>query len=95
MVAVLVITGLINAISILPAPEMLLRSSYFDLLLGKVGLALMMIGLAAINRWHFAPALRTGGSTARRHLAYSVGIEIALGFTVVGIAAYLGLTSPH
>jgi putative copper resistance protein D len=95
VVALLVVTGLINAVSILPLPEMTLRNDYFDLLLVKVGLASVMIGLAALNRWHFAPALRTGGDKATRHLAYSVGTEIVLGFTVVAVAACLGLTSPH
>jgi copper resistance protein D len=95
VVALLVVTGLINAISILPVSEMSLRNSYFDLLLVKVGLASVMIGLAALNRWHFAPALRTGGAGATRHLAYSIGTEIVLGFTVVVIAGFLGLMAPH
>ena len=94
-VAALVITGLTNAISILPLSMMSLRNSYFDLLLVKVGLASVMIGLAALNRWHFAPALRTSGDKAARHLAGSVGLEIVLGFTVVAVAACLGMTSPH
>jgi len=95
VVAVLVITGLFNAISILPLSMMSLRNPYFDLLLVKVGLASVMIGLAAMNRWHFAPALRSGGDKATRYLAYSVSIEIGLGCTVVAVAACLGLTSPH
>jgi putative copper resistance protein D len=94
-VAVLVITGLINAISILPVSEMFLRNSYFDLLLVKVGLASVMVGLAALNRWHFTPALRTGGTGTTRHLAYSIGTEIVLGFTIVSIVGFLGLMAPH
>ena len=95
LVAALVITGLINVISILPVSEMSPRNAYFDLLLVKVGLASAMIGLAAMNRWHFAPALRAARDNATRHLAISVGVEIVLGFTVVAVAAWLGLTSPH
>lgn len=95
VVALLVVTGLINAISILPISEMSLGNSYFDLLLVKVGLASVMIGLAALNRWHFAPALRNGGERALRNLGCSVGTEIALGFTVVALAGLLGLTAPH
>ena len=95
VVAALVITGLINAISILPVAGMSQRNSYFDLLLVKVGLASAMIGLAAMNRWHFAPALRANRDNATPHLAISVGVEIILGFTVVAVAAWLGLTSPH
>lgn len=95
VVAALVITGLINAISILPVSGMSPRNAYFDLLLVKVGLASAMIGLAAMNRWHFAPALRAARDNATRHLAISVGVEIVLGFTVVAVAACLGLASPH
>jgi putative copper resistance protein D len=95
VVALLVVTGLINAISILPLSMMSLHNAYFELLLVKVGLASLMIGLAALNRWHFAPALRTGGNQATRHLAFSVGTEILLGFTVVAIVGFLGLMAPH
>ena len=94
-VAVLVLTGLINAVSILPVSEMSPRNSYFDLLLVKIGLASVMIGLAALNRWHFAPALRTGGKRAMRQLATSVGSEIVLGLAVLAIAGLLGLMPPH
>ena len=94
-VAALVITGLINAISILPVSEMSLHNSYFDLLAVKVGLASVMIGLAALNRWHFAPALRTGRKRATQHLAASVASEIVLGSAVILIAGLLGLMAPH
>ncbi len=95
VVALLVVTGLINAISILPISQMSLSNSYFDLLLVKVGLASMMIGLAALNRWHFAPALRADGERATQHLASSIRSEIVLGFAVVAIAGMLGLMAPH
>ena len=95
VVALLVITGLITAVSILPLSAMSFHNAYFGLLLVKVGLALAMIGLAALNRWRFAPALRNGGGSAARHLARSIGVEIVLGVTVVGIAGYLGLMAPH
>jgi putative copper resistance protein D len=72
-----------------------LRSSYFDLLLVKVGLAAVMVGLAALNRWHFGPALRNGGESATRNLARSIGGEIGLGMLVVGIVGCLGLMAPH
>jgi putative copper resistance protein D len=95
VVALLVLTGLINAASILPIAALSPRNPYFDLLVAKVGLASVMIGLAALNRWRFAPALRGCGEKARQHLAVSVGGEIVLGFTVIAIAGLLGLTAPH
>jgi copper resistance protein D len=95
VVALLVLTGLINAISVLPASAMSFRNAYFDLLSVKVGLALAMVALAALNRWQLAPALRNGGSRAVGHLAASISAEVALGLTIVGIAGYLGVTAPH
>ena len=94
-VALLVTTGLINAMSIVPMSAMSLHTSYFRLLSAKVGLALMMIALASLNRWRFAPHLRTGGEGSVRSLTASVRAEIVLGVIVVAIAGYLGLTAPH
>ena len=95
VVALLVLTGVINGASILPMAAVSLRSSYFDLLLVKVELAAVMVGLAALNRWHFGPALRNGGESATRNLARSIGGEIGLGMFVVGIVGCLGLMAPH
>lgn len=95
VVMLLVVTGLINAISIVPLSMMSLGNPYFELLLVKVGLASVMIGLAALNRWHFAPALRTGGETAKQRLSASIGSEIVLGVVVVSVVGVLGLMPPH
>jgi putative copper resistance protein D len=94
-VALLVATGLTNAVSILPASAWSLHNDYFRLLGLKVGCALAMIGLAALNRWRFAPTLRTEGQRAKPRLAASIGFEIGLGLTVVAIAGYLGLMAPR
>lgn len=95
VVALLVLTGVINALSILPLSAMSLRNPYFQLLLVKIGLAAVMVGLASLNRWRLAPALPNGGDKEVRHLARSVGLEIALGLLVVAIVGYLGTTAPH
>ena len=95
VVALLLLTGVINALSILPLSAMALHNRYFDLLLVKVGLAVMMVGLASLNRWRFAPALPGGGAKEVRNLTRSVGLEIALGILVVAIVGYLGTMPPH
>jgi putative copper resistance protein D len=95
VVALLVVTGLINAASILPIPGMFLHSVYFGLLAVKVGFAMTMIALASLNRWRLAPAIRNEQAGSVRNLARSVGLEIALGIAVIGIAGLLGLVSPH
>jgi putative copper resistance protein D len=95
VVALLAITGVMNALSILPVPMMSLSNPYFDLLLVKVGLTAVMVVLAALNRWRFAPALPGGGERSMRQLASSVGLEIALGLLVVAIVGILGTMAPH
>ena len=95
VVVLLVATGLINAASILPAPSMFGESAYFGLLVVKVALASTMIALAALNRWRFAPAIRNERAGSVRNLARSVRLELVIGITVIGIAASLGLVSPH
>jgi putative copper resistance protein D len=94
-VAVLVVTGLANAISILPLNEMSLGNSYFDLLLVKVALASIMIGLAILNRWRFAPALRNDADGAVQRLRASVGGEFVLGLAILAIVGLLGVMPPH
>jgi putative copper export protein len=74
---------------------MSLHSAHFGLLAVKVGLALTMIALASLNRWKLAPAIRDENPDAVRHLATSVGTEIALGISIVGIVGLLGLIAPH
>ena len=95
VVALLVLTGVTNLLLIMPLSAMSLHNFYFDLLLTKIGLAAAMVALAALNRWRFAPALAGRGAKAVRYLAYSIGVETAFAFTVVGIVGYLGTIAPH
>jgi len=95
VVALLVATGMINAVSILPLSALSFHNPYFGLLAVKVGLALAMVAFASLNRWRFAPAIRNQRAGAVRHLAGSIGAEIALGVSVVGIVGILGLIAPH
>jgi putative copper resistance protein D len=64
VVAALVITGLINALSILPVSVGTLRDAYAKVLLAKVALASVMIALAMLNRWGVTPSMRGGDSKA-------------------------------
>lgn len=95
VVAVLIATGLTNAISILPASDRSLHNPYVDLLLWKIALASVMVFLAAMNRWRFVPSLQRNESRAAGYLALSIRSEIILGMTVVAITGYLGLIAPH
>lgn len=94
-IAALVVTGVTNAASILPAAAISVRGAYARALLSKVSIALVMIALAAVNRWRLVPALRGGEPGAPHALARSVGAEIALAAVVIAIAAWLGLMPPR
>ncbi len=93
-VAILVVTGLVNVVSILPARAITLHNLYADLLTAKIAVALAMIGLAAVNRSLLLPGLHNGEARASRQMGYNVVVEIALGVTVVAIVGYLGMTAP-
>jgi copper resistance protein D len=93
-VAILVVTGLVNVASILPAHAVSLRNVYVDLLATKISFALAMIGLAAVNRSLLLPGLHNGEAMASRQMGYNLAAEIVLGATVVAIVGYLGMTAP-
>jgi putative copper resistance protein D len=93
-VALLVVTGLINAASILPVHRISLKSAYMDVLSAKVAIALVMIALAVCNRLQLLPALRNGEKGAVGSLTRNVVAEIVLALAVIAIVGYLGLMAP-
>ncbi|MFL5237884.1 MAG: copper homeostasis membrane protein CopD [Rhizomicrobium sp.] len=91
-VAVLVLTGVLNAMAILELwPPRL--NLYRGVLVVKIALAAAMIALAIVNRWRIAPAL-TRDDAAPHRLALTVAVEIALGAMVIVAAGFLGLLPP-
>jgi putative copper resistance protein D len=102
LVAVLVATGLVNSwfvIGLAGIPR-LLTSAYGQLLTVKLALFVMMVGLAAANRFHLTPRLGAAlGEPAptqqvvvalRSSLAWETGISIA----VVALVAWFGTLAP-
>lgn len=93
IVTLLVVTGLANALFIAGWPFPL--TSTWTLLLGlKLALFLGMLGLAALNRWRLAPALRSENPAARRALRLSLTAEASAGLAVVLVVAALGVLDP-
>lgn len=100
-VALLVFTGLVNSwlligVDRLPA---LWTSLYGQLLLVKLALFVVMLGLAASNRFRLTPALRRGvdgGRTAPAisDLRRSLAIETAAAMGILGLVAWLGTLAP-
>lgn len=100
-VAVLIVTGLFNAVMIVgiaALPE-LLHSFYGWLLIAKLALFGGMLLLAAANRWQLTPkleqAVRTGNAgAALAHLRLSLCVETMLATGILALVAMLGTLDP-
>ena len=102
LVAVLVATGLINSwfvIGLAGVPQ-LWATTYGRLLTIKVAAFLLMVGLAAANRFYLTPhlgaAVATGSSSTRAigALRGSLAMETGLSILVLGLVAWFGALSP-
>jgi putative copper resistance protein D len=97
-VAVLALTGLVNAWFLVGSVDRLRTSAYGRLLLAKLALFLIMASLAAANRFWITPALASERSAdaprwltrVRRHVAF----EQALGVAVIAVVSALGTLEP-
>jgi copper resistance protein D len=88
LVAALFAAGVVLAAGLLPDLAAL-RRPYGLLLLAKVtGFCALML-LAALNRWRFGPALRSGEAAAGRRFRSVVAAEYALMVTVLCITAVM------
>ena len=101
-VSVLVLTGLINA-GVLIGIDGVVRvasSTWGLLLLGKLALFILMVGLAAHNRFTLTPALSraithdTATDGPVRRLQLSIGLEMAAGLVLLGLVAAMGVQMP-
>jgi putative copper resistance protein D len=92
-VTLLVLSGCINALALLPSVDALIRTTYGRLLLLKIGLAGSMIALAIINRIVLAPRLIMAPG-ARGALWWSVIVEQGLGLFILATVARLGTIHP-
>jgi copper resistance protein D len=101
IVAVLFVTGVANYVLIAGASwEPLFTTVYGRLLAAKLAVIVLMLGLAAANRYVFGPRLdrvtaASGRPTAVRALRRSLATEATLGFVVLALVAWLGVLSPQ
>lgn len=101
VVAILLLTGIVNLLSIIGSqgvPNMP-ATTYGLLLLIKLALFSMMLGLAAINRWRLTPLLVAdsdgAAASVQRHLRVSILLELSLALTVLALVAWLGTLDPQ
>lgn len=86
-VIVLFATGIYSSLLHIHTPEAVVQTSYGHSLLIKVGLVLVILGIAAANRWYFLPALRSGRElTSFGHI---IRVEAVLLLLVLGATGLL------
>ena len=101
-VAVLVMTGLINATFLIGAEGLgrITGSAWGLLLIAKLVLFSVMAGLAAHNRFTLTPALsraveaQADAAHALQHLRISIALEMLAGFALLGLVAAMGVQMP-
>ena len=100
-VAIIVVTGLVNAWLILGLDGVpgIPSTPYGQLLLAKLGAFAAMVALASLNRFRLTPALRSAASSgaAARELGVlraSLAFEATLGIVVLALVAWLGTLEP-
>jgi len=95
-VTVLTVTGLFNAYVLIGpgAAATALTTLYGQLLAIKLGVFAVMLGLAALNRFHLTPAVLTDPERALPRLRRSLGLEATLGAVVLALVAVIGTLAP-
>ncbi|HEY2835265.1 MAG TPA: CopD family protein [Rhizomicrobium sp.] len=91
-VALLLMTGMINAAMVLLGTPGHDSPAYLAILGAKLVLVLVMIGLALINQFRLLPRLAQKGVVAR--LKIHVGWELGLGLAVIALAMTLTVSAP-
>jgi copper transport protein len=90
---VVVITGLLRAFTEVGSFHALVTTSYGDALLIKLGLVCVIVGLAALNRYRYVPALGLGAKAVQA-LRRTVGGEIFLAGGILATTAVLVALAP-
>ncbi len=92
LVALLLVSGCINGLVLVPRPDSLITSDYGRVLLVKLGLVLVMVGFALYNR--LALVANVAAKTGARALWRSAMAEQGVGLAVVAAVALLGTIHP-
>jgi copper resistance protein D len=94
-VALVLISGCINAFVMVPRPASLVGSDYGRALLLKLAFVAVFLGLAVINRVVLTPPIMTASdATGIRRLWHSVVVEQGVGILVLAAVAWLGTRHP-
>jgi putative copper resistance protein D len=94
LVALVVLTGVVNTMLTLGRWPDDFSSLYQTLLVAKIVLVGAMIGLALVNRYILTPRVKEQSGAALRALAVSSIVEIGLGVIVVALVSVFGTLAP-
>jgi putative copper resistance protein D len=94
LVALVVLTGVVNTMLTLGRWPHDFSSLYQALLAAKIALVAAMIGLALVNRYILTPRVKEQSGAALRALAVSSIVEIGLGVIVVALVSVFGTLAP-
>jgi putative copper export protein/mono/diheme cytochrome c family protein len=93
-VLVLAGTGFAQGFELIGSLPALFGTAYGHVALVKIGLFLLALVLAALNRLWLTDRLYAGAAGARRHLLVSVSFETCIGLAIVTAAAFMASSPP-
>jgi copper transport protein len=93
-VAVILVAGLTLAIFQIETPAAVLATAYGRLFAAKLALVLILLALAAWNRWRLTPALAAAAPGARRAMVRAIAVETLLVALIFGVVAGWRFTPP-
>ncbi len=95
-VALVALTGIVNTAILVGSVGGLIGTPYGRLLLVKIALFLLMVSLAAVNRFVLVPRIAQEGKpiTGTVALIWTIGIEQALGLAIIAVVSILGTWPP-
>jgi copper resistance protein D len=95
-VCMLVLTGCVNAAFLVPSPDALIETPYGRLLSLKIGLFILMLALAALNRLKLAPRVAAEPPAPRSvdELHRNAALELGLGAAILAVVSALGIMAP-
>jgi copper resistance protein D len=94
VVALVVLTGVVDTILTLGAWPIDFSSPYQALLATKITIVAAMIAMAIFNRYVLAPRVRNGACAALRALAINSVVEVALGMAALVLVSFFGILAP-
>src|SRR5207302_6976335 len=95
-VAVVALTGIVNAALLLGGIDALTQTAYGRLLLIKLSLFLLLLALAVINRLILVPRIGggEGAQSAAVALSWTAAIELMVGLAIIAVVGILGTLPP-